>query len=1301
MMGLLLVAAPMFSQTSTGRISGTVKDQTGGAIVGATVVVTDVARGLARTLTTDEAGAFLAPNLIPGTYTVRATFTGFQAWERTNIALGVGGDTAVDAVLLPGAQTQTVTITEEIPLMNTTSATLSATLTTQTIEDLPVSGRNYTALLDLKPGTVTQLGNENGGGGTTSVNGLRGELSQETLIEGLHGLTPGGGVSNSPFLRGDSSTLLPTDAIQEFSQQTNTKAENSFRAGGTVNIGIKSGTNAIHGTAYGYFRNAHTDAKNYFNRPTTPFINGKMEQLGGTLGGPIKQDKLFYFVAYENQRYEHGNTNTINVAFTDPALLSNYPACLPACEAIVGSVGPNAVGSSDNRTPNASNHLLLACQSLVNQGFGLSAQSLSMVSLNADCTPNGSNYPFSTVTLPEFPTGVPWLVPHGNDHGTPGASSGFGINTYFPNSQLNNKSHNAVAKVDYTVNEKNVVNVFMFIANGLLRGETNRPDPIWYTRVRVKPMMLAGTWTWLPNSSWANSFRVGYAQETRYFRGQDTLLPYTAAELGLPTGVQILKASSDDANENLGYPQQISISGFQTGIGSRNSEPRGPHRTPEISDQVNWLRGNHSIRFGGSYFGQVQDGGTWADTRGVFTFGRGASGGNAASGLVGFLVGQGPTPDTMEDGTDIRGIDVGLEAARVFYGDPESHIRRQLWSVFLQDDWRILPRVTVNLGLRYDLATIPKDQNLILGSFDPVLGIVQEGIQIPSIVTRGDHNDISPRVGFAWDIRGNGRTVLRAGASMIYSPLGLGAFAEIGNSPGFAGQQTGWIIGCSAGTTGAVVPAGARSNCVNDEFTTPGGNREVGVVNWSRSLGDTNEIGAGLEWDGPASRSIFPSAENALRNCNDQVVIRDGTDLSGVVDGRPGTGCDIVAVDRNLRTPYVQTWTFSLQHAITNNVVVDLAYVGNHGTLLVGRADINQAHPVWNISSGGGPTPLEACLAAPDGDACNGSDNEDLVLAERPFTKNGKFLYLNTIINMLNQQTSNYNAFQAQVTARNFHGLSSTLGYTWGKALEISSSSEDDGLTDGYNPSLDYGPGRNDLRHRLSISTVYQIPGVMGYGGVLQGWRLNTIMRYQTGQTWNPGADGDFGGVGRDTRWDFRGDTSDFATDHTGQAIAEFHPPDDQLGEVNPQVPGGATTYGAGDLASATGACTTGASAAKLVNIALFGCWTQGGSAITPPAPGSFGNMGARSFTGPSYFNIDFSVTKRHQITERYTAEFRVETFNILNHPAFTPPSDGLGCSSSGCNLGRVNNTPNVGATNAFLGSGGQRRFQFGAKFIF
>jgi hypothetical protein len=220
MMGVLLLAAPMFSQTANGRISGTVKDQTGGAIAGAAVVVTDLARGLARTLTTDEAGAYLAPNLIPGMYSVRSTFTGFQAWERTNINLGVGGDLAIDVVLQPGAQTQTVTITEQLPMINTTSATLGGSLDSATILDLPLNSRNFKNLLDLRPGTVTNLGNNTTvatSGGSQSVNGLRNDSSQDFRLEGLPALDiyTGQSIIGNQGPRGDGNTVLPPEVIQE------------------------------------------------------------------------------------------------------------------------------------------------------------------------------------------------------------------------------------------------------------------------------------------------------------------------------------------------------------------------------------------------------------------------------------------------------------------------------------------------------------------------------------------------------------------------------------------------------------------------------------------------------------------------------------------------------------------------------------------------------------------------------------------------------------------------------------------------------------------------------------------------------------------------------------------------------------------------------------------------------------------------------------------------------------------------------------------------------------------------------
>ena len=419
MLGVLLVAAPVFSQTATGRISGTVKDQTGGAIAGAAVTITDVARGLSRNLITDQVGAYLASNLIAGTFTVRATFTGFQAFERTNIVLNVGADLYVDIVLLPGAQTQTVTVTEELPLVNTTSATLGGTLSNETINDLPLNGRNFTLLLELRPGVIMTLGNDSGGTGAASTNGLRPEQSNEYIFEGLHASSPFNAqpIFNALALRGDSATILPVDSIQEFNQQFNGKAEYGWRAGGAVNVGLKSGTNALHGTGYAFFRRDGLDAQNYFS----PKVNTNLNQFGASGGGPIIQDKFFFFAGYEGQRVDVGDSVRSQTPFTDVSMISGgYPGCLATftCGGVAGSINGYTEG------PDASNHLILGCQAMLRDGT-LSPQSLALTGLNADCT-TGSTYPNAT-------TGATWFVEHGgNDHGINGDVP---IRSYFSNLQ--------------------------------------------------------------------------------------------------------------------------------------------------------------------------------------------------------------------------------------------------------------------------------------------------------------------------------------------------------------------------------------------------------------------------------------------------------------------------------------------------------------------------------------------------------------------------------------------------------------------------------------------------------------------------------------------------------------------------------------------------------------------------------------------------------------------------------------------------------------------------------------------------
>jgi hypothetical protein len=1257
------------------------------------VSVTDVARGLTRNLTTDQVGAYVAPNLIAGTYTVRATFTGFQAFERTNIVLPVGGDLFVDVVLQPGAQTQTVTVTEELPLVNTTSATLGGTLTSETISDLPLNGRNFTLLLELRPGVILTLGNDSGGTGAASTNGLRPEQSNEYLVEGLHAMSPFNGqpVMNALALRGDAATLLPVDAIQEFNQHFNNKAAYRFRPRGAVNIGLKSGTNAFHGTAYSFFRRDKLDAKNYFS----PKLNTNLNQFGATLGGPIQQDKMFFFIGYEGQRVDVGDSARSSVPFTDTTLIANFPTCL-ATSSCVGVAGAIPGG----RTVDMTNHLILACQATPVR----SPQSLALAGLNSDCSPN-ANYAGNT---PTDDPGAVWFVPHGaNDHGITAIDP---ITSYYARLQSVVRALGSTAKVDYALNDKNTINGFTFIGNADNLYSANKPNPLWRTGVTAKSYLAAGTWTWLPNASWANAFRVGYARVIQKYRGQDNLLQLDVVkDLGLPTGVIDPQGFE---GVNAGFPQSLAINGF-TALGSRNTELEGPQTSFEINDTINYLIGNHNLRFGGMIIQQDQNGGSWADTRGRFGFGQGANSAGAGNGLMSFMAGQNgfaanagsgfcPAPGVVSGSSCIGAPKIrptfkgtGLQSGILFYGIHDSHTRNSVYAAFVQDDWRLSPRLTLNLGLRYDLTTVLHDRDNILASFNPALGLVQEGTHIPRIYNP-DHNNFSPRVGFAWDVSGDGKTVVRMGGSLIYELVHIRTYTEIGNDIGLPGNPTAFISGCTVTPYDASGGLGAADadNCTGagGTFITPGGTNNNGSVEWS--AGD-DTIGA-LTWDTAPGGTIYPSAATSPLSCANNLVFRvtphDPLDPDSDI-GRESSPCPVVTVDPHLVTPYVVGWNLSIQRAITNNVVVDVAYVGNHGTKFISHIDLNQPDPAnkfWEFPAGGGLNYADLCNQNKDADSCDGSAFSDDLFDNRPY--NSKFPYLLTINQLGNAQWSNYNALQISLTARNYRGLSMVSGYTFGKALNVSNGNGGDVPTDSYNAAFDYGRSGSDVRHRFTFSPTYRFPAVMGYGGLLDGWKINGNFKYQSGRPWDVST-GDFWGAGSSTRWDFTGDPADFKFDRHGQDFAVYH-----SGGSSPitSAPG---EHADTQLAIDNPLCS--AAARSLATLEAFGCWTQGGSAITPPAPGTFGTMYRGMLSGPAFVGLDMSVTKTHRITERVSAEFRAEFFNILNHPAFGQPESDLGCDSGSCNLGVSTATPDTDATNPVLGSGGPRRIQMGVKLTF
>src|SRR5438445_5876149 len=372
---LLFPGAP--AQTTAGRILGSISDQTGAAVVGAQVTITDVQHGTSRSLVTTQTGDYVAPDLPAGSYKVRAEAKGFKTIERVNIELEVGKDARIDLVLSPGLVSETLVIEEDAPLVKTTSATLGGTLSNKEINDLPLNGRNYENLLQLRPGVMRYPG---GGFSTTSTNGLRAE-DNAYLVDGLFNSEPfsGQGIINGAGIAGDSATILPIDSIQEFNVQENAPAEYGWKPGAIVNVGLKAGTNSVHGTAFAFGRDGAMDARNFFNTSPNPKLPRTLEQYGGSLGGPIIKDKAFFFGAYEVQRYNVGNSFG---GITSPSMVSRPDAA----NCVFGAPGDCANSIPDVITDLQAGGITISPASLQVSGCSMSGSTVNC---------NGKGFPLN------------------------------------------------------------------------------------------------------------------------------------------------------------------------------------------------------------------------------------------------------------------------------------------------------------------------------------------------------------------------------------------------------------------------------------------------------------------------------------------------------------------------------------------------------------------------------------------------------------------------------------------------------------------------------------------------------------------------------------------------------------------------------------------------------------------------------------------------------------------------------------------------------------------------------------------
>jgi hypothetical protein len=682
---LFLAAATLVAQTFRGTILGTVTDSSGAVVAGAAVKVRNVGTGQERATTTSADGSYAIPELPIGTYAVTISQSGFQTSVASNVEVNVASERRVDAQLKAGEVAVRVEVAGDLlPQIETTSAELGGTLTSETIKDIPVNGRDYTKLVYLNPGIAgspDQISDSPGSFGTFSMNGSRGRANNFLL----DGTDMNDGYRNDPAINepgvfGDPATILPIDAIAELKVLSNGEAEYGRNSGAVVNIVTKSGTNQWHGSAMEYNRTSSVGgARNFFNTVGSqdPFHNN---QFGGSLGGAIVKDKTFFYVNYEGQRESGAQSGTSCVP--DPRQIAADEA---------GGGGGGAGGAP-----------------LLNPVIE------QLLARNPWPTPN-----IDVVYDPSDP----------NLNYDTGCPTGKNLAT---STRFKNRVDSLIAKIDHNFNSSNLLTgryyfgdsdqsfPFAQLAGGLLPG-FNTVTP---TRVQLVSL----SWVKVVNATQVNEARLGWNRFAEGFFPEDQ--SFNPADIGLNTGVGAYEG---------GLPA-INVGDFSQ-IGATNGVPRNRVDSNwHFIDNYSVKSGRHDVKFGyelrRTTIMQVLEN----TFRGKLSF----------DDLTGFLAGQ-PSGGGQRTGNTRR------------------HTSENSHAFYVQDSFRWTPRLTLNLGMRWDYFGVVNEKSNLFYRFD-----TGTGTEVPvGQLYDKDYNNFAPRIAFAYDVTGKGKTVIRGGWGMYYD-----AFAQ-------------------------------------------------------------------------------------------------------------------------------------------------------------------------------------------------------------------------------------------------------------------------------------------------------------------------------------------------------------------------------------------------------------------------------------------------------------------------------------------------------------------------------------------
>lgn len=1188
----LSIAAPLHAQEFRAAISGDVTDPAGAPIPGAKITVVETRTSTRNQTVTDGTGKYNVLFLLPGDYDISVAATGFKDYVRKALHLGAGEHPVIDVQLTIGAAAETVEVSADVPLVNSKNASVGQAITTKEIEDLPLNGRSPLMLAQLAIGVIMSPYN------STSTVQQPYDRSNPFSIGGTPTQTSAMLLDGSPNATWDNRSAYtpPVDAVQEVRVKVfDTDSAFGHTSGGTINMVLKTGTNAIHGTAYEFNQPTQLTANNFFNNrnglgsPVTHF-----NQYGLTAGGPVVlpkvfngRNKLFWFVSWENDANSQPNTAFMSVP-TAAERQGNFSQILQTDGTQLYDPYSGVLnGSTITRSPYPNNQI-----------------------------PSSELNPIAQKYLQFYPQ--PNVVAGGSTTARPDGYDNFGTTA-----KATNNADSELGRLDYNMSEKSRMS-FDVRHNSLLASKNN-----YFNNIATGTITHAENWgasldeVYVVNPTNILNLRLNLTSINE--NNSDPSYGILPSSLGFPSYM-------DTHSDRLALPYMY----FSTTTAFASLGTNGASKHPSTSAQIfgTWTRvqGNHTLKTGFDGRQYRLSTFTYAESSGGFDFGSNS-----------WVRASSSASSTVAMGQDMAQFLLGLTNQGFYDINTSGSWYSRDYSVFLQDDWRIKPNLTVNLGVRFDkngpynekygrtvdgfafntqnpvgaaaIAAYAKNPSPLLPAADFA---VNGGLLYPANGGTAVYQDtshlVSPRVGAAWTPeRFHGKTVFRAGFGMFSTPATIAYLSQNGNyssnpqinQEGFS-QQTVMTV-------------------TSNNYLSPG----------------------------PATLSNpFPNG-----------LLAPAASSAGL---KTFLGSTVTFLDPVMKDPYSLRWNFGFQHTLSQNTLLEVLYIGNHAVHIpIQLTQLNTIPRQYLSTALVRDSALNSNLTASIANPFNGlilsgtpsgaTTNVAQLLVRYPEfpsgygsgapTGSGGILEQNNPVG-----SSYYESLNVHILKRLSRGFSLTGNYIWSKLIE------QDTWLEPTAPRPEKRIGVFDHTHRGVAAFTYDLPFGRGrqfdmhdkwLNAAFGGWLLNGIYTIQTGQpvTWM--------GTSSTTIGDlvYLGAPLDYnARQVNGPAfnVAAFTPP---------------TCQG-----------STGSALASCISANQFAYHIRTFSTTFSSVRGDITNQ------------LNASILKRFNIREKTYLQVRFEVFNVLNHPSF--------------------GFPNVAPTNSAFGlittqSNQPRSVQAGARLVF